>query len=98
MKNFKSINEVRKKIDVMDAKILDLIADRRKLVIEAVKHKRKDQIVDKERIEKIIKSLRKNAKDRELSEDMIEAIWRKMIQGFIDYERKIYDKVHQKKN
>ena len=35
---------------------------------------------------------------KELSEDMIEVIWRKMIQGFIEYERKIFDKVHQKKD
>ena len=51
MKKFESLEELRKNIDELDLKILDLIEERKDLVTEVVKLKRRDQIVDQKRIE-----------------------------------------------
>lgn len=95
MKKFETINEVRELIDSIDNKILNLISERKNLVIEAVKLKSKDQIVDSERIEKIIQKLSKQAVKKKLPDGLVEKLWNTMIQEFIDYERKIYDDIHK---
>lgn len=95
MKKFETINEVRELIDSIDDKILNLISERKNLVIEAVKLKTKDQIVDSERIEKIIQKLSKQAVKKKLPDGLVEKLWNTMIQEFIDYERKIYDDIHK---
>ena len=96
MKKFETINEVRELIDSIDDKILNLIAERKNLVIEAVKLKSKDQIVDLERIEKIIQKLSKQAVEKKLPDGLVEKLWNTMIQEFIDYETRIYDDIHKK--
>ena len=95
MKKFETINEVRELIDSIDEKILNLIAERKNLVIEAVKLKSKDQIVDSERIKKIIQKLSKQAVEKKLPDGLVEKLWNTMIQEFIDYETKIYDEIHK---
>ena len=95
MKKFETINEVRELIDSIDDKILNLIAERKNLVVEAVKLKSKDQIVDLERIEKIIQKLSKQAVEKKLPDGLVEKLWNTMIQEFIDYETKIYDEIHK---
>ena len=57
MKNFKTINQVRNSIDKIDSKLLELIYKRKLLVEEAVKLKKKNQIVDKKRIQEILNEL-----------------------------------------
>ena len=96
MKKFETINEVRELIDSIDHKILNLIAERKNLVIEAVKLKSKDQIIDSERIEKIIQKLSKQAVEKKLPDGLVEKLWNTMIQEFIDYETRIYDDIHKK--
>ena len=96
MKKFETIDEVRELIDLIDDKILNLIAERKNLVTEAVRLKSKDQIVDYERIKKIIQKLSKQAGEKKLPDGLVEKIWNTMIQEFIAYERKIYDDIHKK--
>ena len=50
MKKFNTIEEIRNEIDKLDLKIVELISQRKDLVSEVVKLKRKDQIIDQERI------------------------------------------------
>lgn len=90
-KKFLSLNDVRKEIDIVDKKLLNLISDRKKLVDEAVKQKTEDQIIDEVRIESIIKNLNSIAKKKEIPEGMIEIMWREMISKFIDYEKKFFE-------
>ena len=59
---FDSLEDIRKQIDKIDLRILDLISERKDLVTEVVKLKRRDQIVDKKRIESILKKLNNEAK------------------------------------
>tara|TARA_B000000437_G_C11620893_1_gene295374 strand:- start:367 stop:666 length:300 start_codon:yes stop_codon:yes gene_type:complete len=96
MKKFDSLEDIRKQIDKIDLRILDLISERKDLVTEVVKLKRRDQIVDKKRIESILKKLNNEAKKRSLPSEFIEEIWNLMIKNFINYEEKIFDEVHKK--
>ena len=95
MKKFDSLEDIRKQIDKIDLRILDLISERKDLVTEVVKLKRRDQIVDKKRIELILKKLNIEAKKRGLPSDFIEEIWNIMIKNFIDYEERIFDEIHK---
>ena len=96
MKKIESLEELRKDIDEIDLKILDLIQKRKDLVTEVVKLKKRDQIVDQKRIEFILNKLRKEALSRGLAFEFIEEIWTLMIKNFIKYEEKIFDEIHKK--
>ena len=96
MKKFDSLEDIRKQIDKIDLRILDLISERKDLVTEVVKLKRRDQIVDKKRIEFILKKLNSEAKKRSLPSEFIEEIWNLMIKNFINYEEQIFDEIHKK--
>ena len=96
MKKFESLEELRKDIDEIDLKILDLIQKRKDFVTEVVKLKKRDQIVDQKRIEFILNKLRKEALSRGLAGEFIEEIWTLMIKNFIKYEEKVFDEIHKK--
>ena len=96
MKKFKSLEELRKNIDEIDLKILDLIEERKDLVTEVVKLKKRDEIIDQKRIEFILNKLRKEALSRGLAVEFIKEIWTLMIKNFIKYEEKIFDEIHKK--
>ena len=96
MKKFKSLEELRKNIDEIDLKILDLIEERKDLVTEVVKLKKRDEIIDQKRIEFILNKLKIEASKRGLALEFIEEIWSLMIKNFIKYEEKIFDEIHKK--
>ena len=96
MKKFESLEELRKNIDELDLKILDLIEKRKDLVTEVVKLKRRDQIVDQNRIEFILNKLKVEASKRGLAVEFIKEVWSLMIRNFIKYEEKIFDEIHKK--
>ena len=96
MKKFESLEDLRKNIDEIDLKILDLIEKRKDLVTEVVKLKKRDQIVDQKRIEFILNKLKVEASKRGLAIEFIEEIWTLMIENFIKYEEKIFDEIHKK--
>ena len=95
MKKFESLEELRKDIDEIDLKILDLIQKRKDLVTEVVKLKKRDQIVDQKRIDFILNKLREEASQRGLAFEFIEEIWTLMIKNFIKYEEKIFDEINK---
>ena len=96
MKKYTSLDEVRLSIDKIDDKMIDLIAKRKELVVQAVKLKTKDQIVDQERIDKILKDLNKKAKFKDLPKGLVEKLWKAMIYEFIEYEKEFFDEIHKK--
>ena len=96
MKKFNTIEEIRNEIDKLDLKIIELISQRKDLVFEVVKLKKKDQIVDQKRIDHILKKLNLEAKKKGIPELMIERLWKTMIMSFIEYEKEIFDTVHKK--
>ena len=96
MKKYESLKELRKNIDEIDLKILDLIEKRKDLVTKVVSVKKRDQIIDQKRIEFILNKLRVEASNRGLAVEFIEEIWTLMIKNFIKYEEKIFDEIHKK--
>ena len=92
MKNIKAIEDIRINIDKIDLEILNLIEKRKKLVDRVVKLKTKDEIVDQRRIDNILRKLDDEAKKKMLPSKMIKDIWEKMINGFIEYEKRYFEK------
>ena len=92
MKNIKAIEDIRINIDKIDLEILNLIEKRKKLVDRVVKLKTKDEIVDQKRIDSILRKLDEEAKKKMLPSKMIKDIWEKMINGFIEYEKRYFEK------
>ena len=92
MKNIKAIEDIRINIDKIDLEILNLIEKRKKLVDKVVKLKTKDEIIDQRRIDNILKKLDEEAEKKMLPSKMIKGIWEKMINGFIEYEKRYFEK------
>ena len=84
---------VRNKLDILDTKILGLIKKRTLLVNKVIKIKKyKNQIVDKARIEEVLKKVRKNSLKNKIDPQITLKIWKSMIKSYIDYERKNFKK------
>ena len=86
------IRSIRTKIDEIDLKILNLISERKDLVTEIVKFKNRNQIIDQERISKILESLDAEASKRGIPRALVRKLWEGMIQSFISYEEELFDK------
>ena len=85
--NKKKILIIRKKLDKLDNKFLDLIKKRSNLVNEVLKNKKyKKDIVDKKRIKVILQNISKKSKQKKIDKIITKKIWSSMIRAFIDYE------------
>ncbi|MBC6497187.1 MAG: chorismate mutase [Alphaproteobacteria bacterium GM7ARS4] len=91
IKRCRHLGEVRQHIDRLDKALLALLAERTHYVRQAVTFKDRSQIVDEERIASIIARMRMDAKAQGVDEDMVEGLWRKMIDDFIALEYKLFD-------
>ncbi|GIH68275.1 chorismate mutase [Sphaerimonospora thailandensis] len=82
-----SLEEVRGRIDEIDARLTTLLADRQLLVRAAAAFKRDERAVRApDRVERVVAAARERAARGGLSPDVAEAVWRAMIGAFIDYE------------
>ena len=85
-----NIEKLREEIDKLDKEILSLIAQRQKCVEKvALVKNNKDLVVDKKRIEEVIRRVKRLAKEKGLSEKIAESLWRKLIELSIDHEYEI---------
>ena len=92
MKN-KKLNEIRRKLDKLDNKFLDLIKRRTLLVDEVLLTKKlKKQIIDKKRIRKILSNIKIKSKKRKIDTNITHQIWKTMIRSYIKYEFKNFKK------
>ena len=92
MKNV-NINIIRKKLDKIDIRLLNLIKKRSLLVDQVLKLKKnKNEVVDKKRINFILNGIKKNSKKIKIDPDITVNIWKAMIKGFINYEFKKFRK------
>ena len=90
----KNIIKVRKKLDKLDNKLLDIIKKRLKLVDVVLRNKKfKKEIVDNKRISIILKNINRKSKNKKIDPKITNKIWKSMIRAFIDYEfRNFYKK------
>jgi len=95
MPECKNLAEVRENIDRLDRRIVPLLAERALYVEQAARFKpTKAAVVDTARIEEIILKVRHLAIEEGMDADLVEHIYRAMIDAFIIHEAKIYKKLH----
>ena len=92
-KNQKKLNLIRIKLDKLDNKLLSLIKYRTNLVKEVLKLKvLKKEIVDKKRINLILKKIKLKSKKLNIDPKITHRIWKNMIWSYIDFERRNFKK------
>jgi len=91
--NKKKLKIARKKVDLLDKKIFNLIKKRKQVVKYMLSLKRyKNQIVDHKRINTILKNIRNKSIKNRIDPKITQRIWRSMIWSFINYQRKNFRK------
>ena len=89
----KNIIKIRKKLDILDNALLEIIKKRSNLVDLVIKNKKfKKDIIDKKRISVILKNISKKSKRKKIDPKITNKIWKSMIRAFIDYEFRNIDK------
>ena len=89
----KKILKIRKELDKLDNILLQVIKKRANLIDIVIKNKKfKKDIIDKKRISVILKNISKKSKQRNIDPEITYKIWKSMINAFIDYEYKNFNK------
>ncbi|MBT1165259.1 chorismate mutase [Bifidobacterium simiarum] len=82
-----SLNEVRTNIDRIDARMVDLIAERGAYVAQAAQFKKNaDDVKASSRVDAVIAKVRGLAEASHADPDLVEAVWRTMITHFTNAE------------
>ena len=91
--NKKNLKVVRKNIDKIDLKLLNLLKTRTELVKQVIQLKKfKKQIVDKKRIGKVLLNIKKNSIKKNIDPKVTNKIWKSMIAGYIEFEKRNFKK------
>ena len=89
----KKLNLIRQKLDKLDNSLIDIIKKRTLLVKNVLKLKEnKNQIVDKKRINKILKNIKKKSIQMNIDPKITKRIWINMIYAYINFERRNFKK------
>jgi chorismate mutase len=87
------IEKIRKKLDKIDLELLLIIKKRTSLVNKVILFKKnKNEIVDKKRINFILKKIKKKSIKLRIDPEITLSIWKEMIKSFIKYEYKKFRK------
>ena len=88
-----AMKDIRKKIDLVDSKILPLMVKRSFLVNKALLLKsKKSEIIDLKRINQIKNKVYVQSKKLGADPKLISNIWLSIIKNFIDFEKKNFKK------
>ena len=91
--NYKNMDELRKELDLLDNELIKLVSKRFKFIEQAAIIKDDiSKIRDNERIESIIARLRNLAEINDISPDIVEKLWRYIIELSIELETEIFNK------
>ena len=89
----KNILKIRKSLDKLDDKFLNLIKKRTILVNQILKNKKfKKDIIDQKRIKIILNRIKKKSKRKKIDSKITHKIWSSMIRAYIDYEFRNFKK------
>ncbi|QKF67347.1 chorismate mutase, type II [Arcobacter venerupis] len=89
-----SIDEVRNNINNIDEQIVKLIAQRGEFVKQAAKFKKdSDAVKAPKRVEEVINKVKDLAKSTGANEEVVENVYRSMIDSFINAEMKEFEKL-----
>ena len=89
----KKLEIIRNKLDTLDNSLIKIIKKRTSLVKEVLKLKeKKSEIIDKKRINKILKNIRKKSLANKIDPKITHKIWSNMISAYIDFEKRNFKK------
>tara|TARA_Y100001970_G_C13750276_1_gene610662 strand:+ start:100 stop:381 length:282 start_codon:yes stop_codon:yes gene_type:complete len=89
----KNLKTIRKKLDFLDNKLLNLFKKRTLLVNDILKTKKyKNQIIDKKRIKFILKKIKTKSINKNIDPEITINIWKTIIRSYIRYEYKNFKK------
>ena len=92
-KNKKKLIILRKKLDVIDDRLLNLLKIRANYVEKVLSLKEfKNEIIDKKRINIILQNIKNKSAKKGIDTKISNRIWRNMIYAFIDYEYRNFNK------
>ena len=86
-----SMDELRHQIDKLDVKIIELLANRSEFIDRATELKKSNGMPARipERIESVVSNARNAAEELDLDADLVENIWRILIDWSIQREAEI---------
>ena len=92
-KNINKLKILRKSLDKLDNSFIKLIKRRTDLVKQVLKLKEnKNQIIDRKRINYILKQIKKKSIKNKIDPKITNRIWKNMIWSYIDYEKRNFRK------
>ena len=87
------LNKLRSKLDKLDNSLIYILKKRTNLVKQVLTLKvNKNEIVDRKRINKILKEIKKKSIRNNIDPKITKRIWVNMIYAYIDYERRNFKK------
>ena len=87
------MEELRKAIDALDARLVALLAVRQAYIERAAQLKTgRDQVRDPERIEEVVGKVIAEGRKAGLSAEIAEPVWRTLIEASIRHEFDAFDK------
>ena len=87
------IKKIRRKLDILDNRMLIILKKRSLLVDKILSNKtKKNQIIDKKRIKLILKNIRKKSIANKIDPKITNRIWKNMILSYIDFEKRNFKK------
>ena len=85
--------KLRKQLDKLDDSFIKLIKKRTQLVEKVLNLKEyKNQIVDKKRINVILRHIRRKSIKNKIDPNITKRIWKNMIWSYIEFEKKNFKK------
>ena len=91
--NKKKLLILRKKLDLIDNKLLNLIKIRARHVKNVLLLKEyKNEIIDKKRIKIILKNIKSKSLKKGIDPKISNRIWKNIIYAFVDYEYRNFKK------
>ena len=89
----KKLFQIRSELDKLDNILIKVIKKRTFLVKKVLELKeKKNQIVDKKRIKKILSSIKKKSIKNQIDPRITNKIWKNMISAYIDFEKRNFKK------
>lgn len=89
--SIQSMSELRVEIDVLDARLVALLADRARLIDRAAELKQKVEWPARieSRVEEVVARVRREAESKGLDPKLVEGLWRALIEWSIAREERV---------
>ena len=91
--NRNKLKQARKKVDLLDQKIFNLIKKRTQIVKYMLNLKKyKKEIIDHKRNNQILKKIKNKSIKNNIDTKITERIWRAIIWSYIDFQKRNFKK------